>query len=121
MNRLTKNIALVLISSSLALFGCGAQEEPREFSDNGDFGDLPADSGAPRGSGFQPGGGSYSPSHGYYYYHNGTRMFYGGGIRPGTTFYGHTGSTFSGSPHTGSSSAGSTHGGFGASAHGGGS
>jgi hypothetical protein len=104
-NRLTKNIALVFISSSIVLAGCG-QEEQRE-----DFAGGPFDSGRPRDSAYDSSGHGQLPSH--FYYHNGTYYYgAGGGAGPGKSP-----SNNFGSPG-GSSYAGSTRGGFGASAHG---
>jgi len=101
MNRLTRQISLVLISSSLFLYGCADQEGPRDEKDREN----------------QPGGGTSHPSH-----HTGGHsggwfpMFWGGssrstGIRSGS----HTSSSSSSSSsHVG----GSSRGGFGGSAHG---
>lgn len=97
MNRLTRQISLVLISSSLFLYGCADQEGPRDEKDREN----------------QPGGGAAHHSH-----HSGGwfPMFWGSsnrstGIRSGS----HTrSSSSSGSSHVG----GSSRGGFGGSAHG---
>jgi hypothetical protein len=101
-NRLTKNIALVLISSSLVLSGCGGEEE-RE-----DFGGGPFDSG--HGTAYNSGYNGGHSSH--IYYHNGSLYHGGGSVQPGSSF-GHSFGSFGGSSHVGS-----TRGGFGASGHG---
>ena len=103
MNRLTKKIGLVLISSSLVLSGCGLHEDEIAERDNGQWG---KDSGTARGSNS---GNSSSYHHSYF---PGYRQFSNGGSHAGTSFF----SSYGGGSHGGSS-----RGGFGASAHGGGS
>jgi hypothetical protein len=102
-NRLTKKIGLVLISSSLVLSGCTLHEEETAERDNGPWG---------KGSG--TGGGSNSGSFSSYHhsYSPGYRQFSNVGGHPGATSF----SSYGGGAHGGSS-----RGGFGASAHGGGS
>jgi len=99
MNRLTKHINLVLISSSLILHGCRGwheEEKPKEGEKQ-----------APAAS--QPRGPISRGVRGYHYFHGGSGAWGGsGGGRPGVR-------TSSG----GRTSAGiSARGGFGASAHG---
>ena len=98
MDRLTKRIALVLVSSSLAMFGCTSQQEAEKDQFTGH----------PSGTGSLPGTGSHSThsptySHGWF------------------NFFGGSGSSFRSGGSSFSSHGGSSRGGFGASAHGGGS
>lgn len=100
MNRLTKKIGLVLISSSLVLSGCGQNES--EDAEGGDASWGKDSAAGSAGSGSHVGNfSSHSPFYtpGYQHYSN-------GGSHPSTGFF----SSFSG---------GSVRGGFGASAHGG--
>jgi hypothetical protein len=99
-NRLTKHISLVLISSSLILHGC--HSEPTDEEKKGE--NAPSVTPGTAGSG----------SH---YYHSGPHFFHTGGYRSGTSVS--SGSSRSGSSTGTHSSAGSSsRGGFGGSAHG---
>jgi hypothetical protein len=91
MNRLTKKIGLVLISSSLVLTGCGRKESEQAERED-ELLSANSGSGAPAGA-YPSHHNSYVPGVHYYGY---------GGMRPGPTFS--------------SRSGGSTRGGFGASA-----
>jgi hypothetical protein len=107
-NRLTQQIALVLVSSSLALFGCSPIEGP-ESGEGGDWagiGEQEETSGGTGSSGPYR-GGQGSPHHGGYYHGWGWSGGGGGG-----------GWGPSGTAH---SAGGSARGGFGGSGHGAGS
>ncbi len=136
MNRLTKQIGLVLISSSLVLSGCAGHEDEIAERDGAfrgrDFVAPPGsnssnlaerdDSSSGRDSAAPPGSSSgssypYRPT-----YAPGVQPFSNGGSRPATNSF----SSFSGGSHSfssfsGSSQGGSVRGGFGGSAQGGGS
>ena len=118
MNRLTEKIALVLVSSSLALFGCTPQQQEAEKLEDDEFHST-AGTSALSGTG-SPGSGSHlQPTTHTHYGFPFYSFFNGGGsgVRPGaSSFSGRGGSSFSGS-----SQGGSSRGGFGGSAHGGGS
>lgn len=132
MNRMTKKIGLVLISSSLTLPGCFEPPVPQQ-ADRPDWNQDDDPAGAASGTGgiaSGTGGTSYRHHSGYYggypggYYHYyGGRT--GGGAGPSATRPGASSSSPSGSrpgtssfsSHSGSSSRG----GFGGSAHGSGS
>jgi hypothetical protein len=99
-NRLTKKIGLVLISSSLVLSGCARHEDEIAERDDGRWGkDSAAPSGSHAGSSF-PYHNSYIP--GFHQFSS---------SRPGTNSF---------SSHAGGSYSGSSRGGFGGSAHAGG-
>jgi hypothetical protein len=97
MDRLTKKISLVLISSSLFLYGCRHDERDKSNDPNSP-------------GGYSSGGGHGYPHAGHYY----------GGSGPGTHgVFVHSSSSGSwGSGGRGTSVGGSARGGFGASAHG---
>ena len=108
MNRLTKQIGLVLISSSLVLLGCSEPEDP-ELAENPNSQNPYSDA---SNSTWNSSGSSY---HGGY---SGSP----GGYRPGLSMAPAGGPGFrSGGSSFSSYSGGSIRGGFGASAHGAGS
>jgi len=115
-NRLTKQIGLVLISSSLILHGCerSLTEEEKKKKEEEQTAAAAAGTGTGATHGYHPG-----VSH---FYYGGSRYPSGTtGTRPGTTGIGTGASHFSGTSTSsgGRSGAGvSTRGGFGATAHG---
>ncbi|MGA2067916.1 MAG: hypothetical protein ABSG86_23305 [Thermoguttaceae bacterium] len=114
MNRLTRHIGLVLISSSLGLLGCSPPEEPEGRDGNDWKGIGEADPQDPNAQGWT-GGSTSHPGYSGGYYHGG--RYYGGwgagGSGPGSPGGGNSG--FAHSP------GGSARGGFGGAAHAGGS
>ena len=100
MNRLTKHISLVLISSSLILHGCHSEPIDDEKKDENARSVAPGTTGS-----------------GGHYHRSGPHFFHSGGYRSGTSVS--SGSSRPGSSTGTRSSAGSSaRGGFGGSAHG---